>query len=76
MNLDKLIVELRVGMQTLDKVIAVIEDLSGGHPGSVTRKRKPFSAAARKKMARAQQKRRTAERKHQLQLLPKDPPSR
>jgi hypothetical protein len=73
MNLDKVITELRAEVASLDKAIGVLEGLSGGHPQRAARKRKPFSAAARKRTALAQRKRWAAERKNQLRLQPVEP---
>jgi hypothetical protein len=68
MNIDQAIADLRAEFAALEKVIAVLEDLSQGYPGRARRKRRPFSAETRKKMALAQKKRWAAARKSQFQL--------
>jgi hypothetical protein len=80
MDLDKMIAELRVQKQALEETMVILERLartqgkrrgrpplflsraSGARPA---RKRKPFSAATRRKMAAAQRKRWAAVKKTQ-----------
>ena len=73
MNLTKMIAELREQKQALEETMIMLERLARsqgkrrGRPpltGS-TRKRRPFSAETRKKMAAAQRKRWAAIRKKQ-----------
>ena len=75
MNLNKMIAELREQKQALDESILILERLARGQgrrrgrPPSflsepeITRKRRPFSAETRKKMAESQRKRWAAYRK-------------
>ena len=63
MNYDKLIAQLRAEMATIQQALEVLENLSRGTTGPGTRKRKPFSAETKRKMAESQRKRWAAARK-------------
>lgn len=62
MNIDKTIAELRSEIATLQQALAVLENLSRGSAGGA-RKRKPFSAETKRKMAESQRQRWAAYRK-------------
>jgi hypothetical protein len=63
MNIDKMIAQLRAELATLQQALAVLENLSRGTGGGGARKRKPFSAETKRKMAESQRKRWAAYRK-------------
>jgi hypothetical protein len=67
MNIDKMIAQLRAEMATMQQALAILENLSRGSGGgkgkSGSRKRKPFSAETKRKMAESQRKRWAAYRK-------------
>jgi hypothetical protein len=65
MNVNKMIDQLRAELAAIQQALTVLENLSGGHGSG--RKRKPFSAETRRKMALSQRKRWAAFRKDQKQ---------
>ena len=65
MNVNKMIDQLRAELVAIQQALTVLENLSGGQGSG--RKRKPFSAETRRKMALSQRKRWAAFRKDQKQ---------
>jgi hypothetical protein len=63
MNIDKMIAQLRAELATIQQALAVLENLSRGPGSGGPRKRKPFSAETKRKMAESQRKRWAAYRK-------------
>jgi len=65
MHIEKMLDQLRAELAAIRQAVTILENLSGDHRGG--RKRKPFSAETRRKMALSQRKRWAAYKKNQKQ---------